>query len=845
MVLSDSDEDELSAAADDKENEMPGNDGHAEEDEEPRARPRNSTRRDRKRRSLGDETESKPKKQKKTGEPRRKTMGDTPMSKFHTQTLTQFMARDEADILCRDSEEEDGSFDDWLQEPVSPSPRSKHLQDTKDTKHQPRGPPRNDDVEDTASRQSSVVPRTPAKRGIRFEIPSSSQQTTPMTGRMLDRYGPPDVEKPSPSVKGKQPAAEPLTELPGMPRKLVIEDSFATESWGTADHSTPVKGTPLKDITYQVTAVESRDAVSSSVADTVCTPTRPRARVMSAELGEKRSEEPFRGTAPSSPTPRKQSPFAPKPNCKGVFEIPDSDEEDSDFDNDQDNCGPEEQQARAGRTDEQDHHLGDAAVQTTIAIGDAPAAASGVDGIGGYALGAETQFAMTTLASSIGQSPRTQNAPHPTPQEPCRKTLQKEPDEAAEDDHVSSSSRSAHTNSPNEPSLPPQSSKPLRQPLRTLPPSSQTQAVESQRVPLATIQGLGTPTNRTDILLPIDQPTLSRIISGHQIDVALPFRIPVQVSRLWLYERGSVLRYGACIEPAEEAESDQYGGRQWANRLSQVYELNNPLDAEDMCEEGWLDQNQDLGRYVYLPPAGVSQLLANLRHALFGDGDEDTQEGHDSQTPQQNAPEPVARHQRTSCPRPAPIPNSSSCSVSEQVEAQLRSDIEYQTTRSSSQPQSPGRADEILVPSTPIKGRTITSTPVKERTATSTPRATARPPPVHPSQATTVSQVSTPERQSTQRPRPSQHQQPLAPPPPPPAPAGAPAQSSSSILTFPDHESSPPSLLLQDSNNSGSAARWASQLLTKSQMLPDSLVRDDARVPPVIWDSDDDGASSS
>ncbi|KAJ3524551.1 hypothetical protein NM208_g12016 [Fusarium decemcellulare] len=35
-------------------------------------------------------------------------------------------------------------------------------------------------------------------------------------------------------------------------------------------------------------------------------------------------------------------------------------------------------------------------------------------------------------------------------------------------------------------------------------------------------------------------------------------------------------------------------------------------------------------------------------------------------------------------------------------------------------------------------------------------------------------------------------------------------------------------------------AQGSSQLLTKSQMLPDSLVRDDARVPPEIWDSDDE-----
>lgn len=777
VVLSDSEEDEF--AAGDKENEEPASSGK-------RKRSVNAAKGGRKRRrTLGDGTETGGGKTKKKDESRRKTLGDVPSSKYHTQTLTQLLGREELDLI-EDSEDED---DDWLQGPESPSPRAKQLPHDDRSPSKPSRSATNDTKQET-SRQLSVVPQTPAKRTIRFEIPSSSQQSTPMTARMLDRYGPPG-QGPSPTVKGGKQTPEQITELPGEPRKLVIEDSFATDSWESAP---PVKGTPLKDITEEVTGVGSLRRESSSVTEIMSTPTKPKRRGESAELGEK---------TPTRPSPRKSPKKTPTPKVSigGLYEIPDSDEDDGDFTEEEHEVeGPEE--ARDDKADQENAESTRPNEDKTPSQPEQDANTRN-EGFGGgddgYVAGPETQFVMDDeLASSVDHL---SSQPTQSSIRPPASSVAQQPSKLQQHPSVSSTS-TAHPILPEQlpppkPSpqlpahdpIPPKPSKPLRRPLRHLP-SSQTQPLESQRVPLAIIQSFGHPTNRTDIFLPLPPSTINPLASGHEIDIVLPSKIPAQVARFWLFD-GSLLRYAACVEPSQRDRTRDTCLLRY--RVTQLYKLNNPLDMSDMKEEGWLDDNDLTQPYVYLPPVGVSQLLANLRHALFGDDAYETEEEEESQQglPSASHTEP---HNR-STPNPG-----SSFSISQQVEAQLRSDIAHHTQAHQSDQTLPAD-DDILVPSTPLTTNTAK-------------------PPVRPSQATTASQPCTPEKP----PKGTTFRRPAPPP------------QSSNTLTFQDHGSSSPPFLLPCSNP-GASLR-SSQLLTKSQMLPDSLLRDDARMPPEIWDSD-------
>ncbi|CAM1505702.1 Fc.00g113390.m01.CDS01 [Cosmosporella sp. VM-42] len=774
-----------------------------------------TTKKDRakRRRTLADESDSRKTKESKSS--RRKTLGDPPASSssYHTQTLTQFLGRDKAQAQCiRDSEDEDDDgFQDWLQDPASPSPRR--------TLRASRSPLKPVDE----ARQESVVPQTPAKR-TRDEIPSSNQttplstmvdrygppnvpgpsplkskssppdavQSTPsqaevpsssplstLRSTLIDRYGPPNILDPSPSQKKSSPTTDGATpvqlQLTGKPKakaksstpKLVIEDTFGTSSWGSGG-TTP---RPLRNLPVTVTTPQAKtpSGESSSLPDQddMETPTKPRRRRESAELGDRKKTK--------TPSPRKMKRVSPYKGKKVVLEIPDSDEDDEGFE---------------GFSDDDENN-----------------------DEGTYVAGPETQFVMNEIASSEEHSTKAT----PASTAPAIQDARTSSAVSAKTLHHSTSLPAVPSSQPTTPGVLSTPSKPTRDPRERLRKplhhpihvGTHTQPLESQRVPVAILQALPAPSARTDILLPLAEDVLSSVTGGYQVNLVLPFKIPAQVVRFWLFN-GDRLRYMACAEPGERDKGA------WRYCLSQVYELNNPVKGEDMREEEWIEG--EIGRYAYFPPAVVGQLLWNLRHPIFGDGSEDEDEDGEDKENEVPCPNlPVSASQRKN-PTPTPTPN---LSVSQQVEAQLQSDITHSTQFPTS--------DDILVPSTPEAETQALPPPPR-------PSSTIKPPPPHlthpptsyrasrqstahastirPSQATTASQASTPEK-SYHRPLP-------------------PAYSSSSILTFQDVGDSSPLRLPQ------SVQLGSSQLLTKSQMLPDSLLRDDGRVPPEIWDSDED-----
>lgn len=832
---------------------------------------------------------------------RRKTLDDLPTSsatsRYHTQTITQVVRRhgtikdseDEDDEEDLNNEENDG-FDEWVgaPSPIQPMHEAPFAQQKDD----------DDTSGHMTGRQESMVPQTPAKKNTRLEIPSSSQLSTPLSSHMLDRYGPPGQMHPTPS-KGSATIGDEdqLSELPGSAvrhmssavkqlstRKLVIEDSFATDSWV----STPKHRTPLKDVTASMIPLEeenedeededegqktptfkSLSKESSSIAEAMSTPSRiPQKRNTSTELGE----------GDTTPSPRRVTPRGQPLSAKvvstkdlsNVTEIPDSDEDEDDDDWSQHTADDDQNDNRDKSTEED--ATNEEPVQLIQEELNPDEDASSLEQPGNeeqdvnnetyeeehngnkraensdtFIMGTETQGVFDALSLSFSATSGRAA--------PALGTIDEEemiPQSSAASSPPSlpqlrTSLARAQPPKPTRSVLPKPTGKPLRYPI---PPSSPTtQFVESQRVPLAVIQALGDVTNETDALVTTTPDQLEQLVSGHRVELGLPFGLPNVVIRLWLFD-GTLLRYMTCINARSRAAG------MWTYEAGQVYELNNPLDTESIRDEGWA--NNFPNRWSRIPPAIVSQLLSNLKGALFNLNNEDIMSTQGT-TQEQAATSPILLRHSRSTTRQAdrtaalhPSASFSSVSVSQQLEAQLRSETE-QHTQSLTLPGLSSEDDAVIVPSTPVHERTPRNafpnlaqlsrpafTPVAGPSSTlshsiSAQQTISRTPtrrPVQPSQATTVSQASTPEKPSTRQARTPRPRNPAS---DPPSALPPPRLSENSSLSLPDIPS-----YYSPVNLTGDMS--VSQLLTRSQMLSESLLRDDVQMPPPmeIWDSDEE-----
>lgn len=301
--------------------------------------------------------------------------------------------------------------------------------------------------------------------------------------------------------------------------------------------------------------------------------------------------------------------------------------------------------------------------------------------------------------------------------------------------------------------------------------NTQGMPLESQRVAVSILHSFPPVFNRSDILLPISSSALSSLLEGYKTTISMPFKIPQQVVRLWLLDQHNLQNMAIIAEPPEKLDGDM-----WDYKISQVYELNNPVSEDDMRAEEWIDGK--ILKYTYLPPVYVSQLLWNLRHAVFSDPEQDP-------APTQHPLEP------------------------------------------------PSLLTTGIVPSTPSdEDETLQQTPQKPSmpppTFPASPHKTPRPPTA--SQATTASQASV-YHPASQLPSYTRHaDQPLDTQTHPSSDSVVFIEPSGSSLQLPDS--------LLDHNQLGEDGTF--QLLTRSQMLPDSLIRDDIQMPNEIWDADEE-----
>ncbi|KAK8037923.1 hypothetical protein PG994_014690 [Apiospora phragmitis] len=732
------------------------------------------------RKTTGDADES----EKARGSKRRRTMGDTSSvsSSFHTQTLTQFLSHKnekEGDWKIEDSEAETDLG--LVEETPTRDVRNR------DALEGPSGAEAG--VSSTGSQLLRETPKeTPSNQRSRLlEIPSSQSPATPM----LLRYSP--AKEPSPLKARSFNIGAHVATPKGIrktPRTLAVQNTYSTT------HSSPTTPTP-----------KVRGAHSSG-------PKRLR-----FELPENKENITPGRTKPKSP----KNIFEKASNRQPLREIPDSDEEDPDATESEEE--EEENVSAAGRPNDESAILGN---DDNVSIAED-------DSVENYDVSAETQAILISSDARTSENEEEEEEPIvPEPKDKTDAALEGGKEDAHDEDEevtpVAKSSRRLRS-SPNQPAVEEQAAETPTQAYT----QAYTQGLESQRVPLQTIQATGPLSDRSDILVSIYGEHVKRMVERTKTHEFRSWKMPESVHRVWVYitKPASELRYMFLMGPPKtRGEIDDNGignaefnaGKKkaatYAYEVLQIYELNNPVSLETMKQYGWPTAPQ---KYAYVPPAIVGQLTANLRCALFEEEEED--DGDQTLI------------------RSSPVRSSPNVTVSQEIAEQIRSDISHSTqlasdspeiipasptprkraapdTRGSSSRNNNNNDDDDNVFVRPVMPRSLPGALAAAAAAGQESQRGNRGGYVRASQATTVSQVST----SSPVPSPEKAA------PLPPA-FHSPVPSSSA----PVGNSSP------GTGRSHLHSLRSSQLPTKSQMLPDSLINQRIEGPPsIIWDSADD-----
>ncbi|KAI0026067.1 hypothetical protein F4780DRAFT_5331 [Xylariomycetidae sp. FL0641] len=729
----------------------------AEEEVKPKRKSRGTRRK-----TAGDvvDREEKPRTSK-----RRKTLGDVSStnasSSFHTQTLTQFLSNredigaDKEDVWQIDASDEEADLGLVMETPKK----------------------RKNDQTVVASAVPSLVKSvTPSNRQKKTEIPSSQSPTTPM---ILRFDGAPQQ---SPLTARSTNIAAPSSTIKKYPRNFVVQDSYSTtHSSPTTPTAIPaIKGTPLKKIRFKVP--EDKENI---------TPGR---------------------TKPKSPKPIVQ-----KPGRRPLQEVPDSDED------------PEETEAETEDEESQEQNEGEQedegtpcpearlkVTETHVAISEEVTSPVPVPSDPRSSLEPVTVEDLETTVTIVEEDTHGTVEVQNDPRIPTGPMVDPAPDGG----DMGSPRRSEGTARPATPPVVARTS--ISSPHAEISDANAispedlgyTQALDSQRVPLDVIHSFGPQTGRSDIMVSLHPEHVTKIVDRSKDHEFRAWKIPLQVTRVWLYitKPVSELKYmclfGPAKEPGEIQDERGIGNKEFnqgkmimkfAYEILQVYELNNPVSLEDMKNKGWVSTAPQ--KYTFIPQAVVGELTSNLRCALF----------------EESAPNEA-------------IASSSIVAESQEARAQLQSDVDYSTQHPSSD------HDEEIVPSSRSPRRpkakrnaaTSTTTATFARpplpaaqssfVATGLPPLTDQPPQnfVRPSQATTVSQES--------------------------SPAVSPVKSNPPVVI-----SSSQSRHTEEHGSSPTASRRAhsslrsSQFPTRSQMLPDSLLNAEIQEPPaIIWDSADE-----
>ncbi|KAK5626248.1 hypothetical protein RRF57_001963 [Xylaria bambusicola] len=681
---------------------------------------------------------------------RRKTLGDSPnpsiSSSFHTQTLTQMMSSSERDHENWHIEDSEYNDENDLQLTVK-TPRKSMAHPMKTGSQEGAG----------SAVPSLIESATPANRQKKTEILSSQSPATPMLLRYSPQHSPlitksTNVTAPSPILKNHKTL-----------RTAVIPDSYSTahESSPISAQKSTAEATPSKKLRFELP--EDKENI---------TPGR---------------------TKPKSPKPKPQS-----TGRRPLQEVPDSDEEledldETEYETEDDEFGSRDPDSPTPRRFQNalpladnlgpqlDPDIDQSELEQTPTHRVRTVTEQGPAGLLASEQEDRTEVEVEMPNCHRVERDNTNSAPVSRLEGTPERILSEQGDNNDTPDDASQSQNYWYT-----------------------------QGLESQRLPLESIRALGPQTPHSDIMVSLHPEHIARIVDQTKNHEFRVWKIPQQVSRIWIYitRPESQLRY-MCLfsEPKTPGEIEDKSGvgnvefnqgkmaAKFAYEILQVYELNNPVSLDEMKRKGWVAGPPQ--KYTYIPPAVVGELTANLRCALFGEasGSEDV--------------------------------NHEDVSESQELKAQLQSDADYSTQHHSES------TNEIIPASrSPHKDSGVNSEAVVDEQGFVAPplsrvRSTSsnhkspslpsqrHPNPVRPSQATTVSQISS-------------------------SPLISPGKSGTRPVPAPSETAGSSPTLFRRTHSS----LRSSQFLTPSQMLTESLLNADIHEPPpIVWDSADSGDS--
>jgi hypothetical protein len=327
-----------------------------------------------------------------------------------------------------------------------------------------------------------------------------------------------------------------------------------------------------------------------------------------------------------------------------------------------------------------------------------------------------------------------------------------------------------------------------------------TQYMESQRLSTQHFNTMAPRTADSDVFILMHPQQVTNIVSRTKDHDMRNWSLPPHVSRIWIFEAApvSTLKYMAVISPGKRpgeiedergignADFNAKRGKTWmAYEILGLYELADPLPLSKLQANKWLMAPPP--KFKRVPPAVLDALMANLKPPLFRRGDPEESE------------------------------LSSSSTDTQEATAQLISTIQQFT--------------QLAVPLGPQSSQIDQAEDVADEEAIDsihrdTPRNLYDSP--YPSRATTVdlTQSQTPSRRNHSLPD-IVWESPTRPVP------------SSTPLKLPTPRSDATEYQGPESLVPYSIA--SSQLLTKSQMLPDSLLDESIPSPPMyVQDSDEE-----
>ncbi|TVY82824.1 hypothetical protein LSUE1_G003474 [Lachnellula suecica] len=361
----------------------------------------------------------------------------------------------------------------------------------------------------------------------------------------------------------------------------------------------------------------------------------------------------------------------------------------------------------------------------------------------------------------------------------------------------------------------------------------ETQITASQRLSNTQVHAMAPRTSNSDVFISISFQKMEKILEKKIDYEKRNWPIPPTVSRIWMYELSpvSTLKYMAVIGPAKrpgQISNDSGEGnaefnskpnsKLYAYEILELYELANPLHISELKSNEWLLMPPPKTKWV--TPAVIDQLMANLKPPLIGPNaiqDTPPSSATDTQEAEEQLMSTIRQFTQVSSPSQLHASDNDMSESLDDLEAIPSSPIpklEPQDTQNavlSSQiiKYEEQDADEII-PSSQQETDQQEDTPEMARL----PR---------PSQATTVdlSQSQTPRQNSIIFESPRRR-----------APSSTPLRLPTLHPGSSDHQG-PESLVPY--------SMASSQLLTRSQMLPESLLADSLPGPPMfVGDSDDD-----